>query len=81
MSGIVAGCIAIIVALLMTINAVFMLASPRAWFHLPGWLRAQGSLSADKYSSGWGAVQVRLTGALILATIAWVLNNMFLTQG
>ena len=65
----------------MTINAAFMLASPRAWFHLPAWIRAQGSLIEDKYASGWGAIQVRLTGALILAAIAWVLFDIISRRG
>jgi hypothetical protein len=74
-------CIAVVVGLVMTINAAVMLASPRSWFRLPAWLRAQGSLIEDKYASGWGAIQVRLTGALILAAIAWVLCDMFLRRG
>lgn len=76
MLRIVGMCIAVIVGLVMTINAAFMVASPRRWFRLPGWIRAQGSLVEDKYASGWGAVQVRLTGALILAAIVWVLYDM-----
>jgi len=35
----------------------------------------------EKYSSGWGAVHVRLTGAVILAAIAWVIYDMFLRRG
>ena len=77
MPQIIGWCFAIAVGMLLMINAVFMLASPRAWFRLPGWLRAQGSLTEDKYSSGWGATQIRLIGAMILATIAWVLYDMF----
>jgi len=77
---IVARCFAVLVVLLMAINAAFMLASPRSWFRLPAWLRAQGSLTEDKYATGWGAVQVRVTGAVILASIAWVLYDMFLSR-
>jgi hypothetical protein len=76
MLKIVGLCIAIVVGLIMTINAAFMLASPRSWFRLPGWLRAQGSLIEQKYSTGWGALQVRLTGGLILIAIAWILYDM-----
>jgi len=68
-------CIASIVGVLMVVNAFFMLVSPRAWFRLPGWIRAQGSLAEQKYASGRGAVEVRLTGAVILAGIAWVLYD------
>jgi uncharacterized membrane protein len=74
-------CIAIVVGIVMTINAAFMLASPNAWFRLPGWLKAQGSLIENKYVSGWGAIQIRLTGAVVLAAIAWVLYDMLLKRG
>jgi hypothetical protein len=80
MLRIVGLCIAVVVGLVMTINAAFMLASPRSWFRLPTSLRAQGSLIEDKYANGWGAIQIRMTGALILAAIAWVLYDMFLRQ-
>jgi hypothetical protein len=73
-------CIAAAVGLIMTINAAFMLVSPRAWFRLPVWLRKEGSLTQDKYASGWGAIQVRLTGAVVLAAIAWVLYDMLLRR-
>jgi len=76
MLRIVVLCVAVVVALLMTINTAFMLASPRAWFHLPGWLKAQGSLAEDKYASGGRAILVRLTGAVILGAIAWVLYDL-----
>jgi hypothetical protein len=62
----------------MLANALFMLVSPRAWFRLPSWLRAQGSLVEAKYARGGGAIQVRLTGALLLGFIVWVLYEMFL---
>jgi uncharacterized membrane protein len=79
MKQLVGACIAVIVGVVMTINAAFMLASPRAWFRLPRWLRAQGSLTEAKYASGWGAIQVRATGAVILAVIVWLLYDLFLT--
>jgi hypothetical protein len=70
-------CIAVIVGLVMMISAAFMLASPRSWFRLPAWLRARGSLTENKYASGWGAVQVRLTGAGILGIIVWLCITCF----
>jgi hypothetical protein len=81
MMRIVGGCIAILVGLVMTINAAVMLASPRAWFRLPPWLMARGSLTEDRYGGGWGAVQIRLTGAVILAAVAWVLYDMLMRRG
>ena len=73
-------CIALLLVLWISINAAVMLASPRRWFHLPAWLRLEGSLTEDKYSIGWGAVQIRLTGAALLALIAWVLYDMLLRR-
>lgn len=78
MLKIVGLCIAIVVGLILSINAAFMLASPRNWFRLPGWLRVHGTLVEQKYSSGWGAVQLRLTGGVILIAVAWVLYDMLL---
>jgi hypothetical protein len=80
MQRIIGLCIAIIVGVLMIINAGFMLASPRAWFQLPGWIRAQGSLSEEKYGAGWGAAQVRITGAVMLSAIGWVLYELLIKR-
>jgi hypothetical protein len=68
--------LATLVAAVMIINATFMLVSPKSWFRLPGWLRTTGTLTEQKYGSGWGAVEVRITGALILALIGWVLFDV-----
>jgi hypothetical protein len=76
MLRIVGLCIAITVGVLMVVNAGFMLASPRAWFQLPGWIRAQGSLTEEKYGGGWGAAQIRITGAVMLAAVVWVLYEL-----
>jgi hypothetical protein len=65
-----------LVAVLMVVNAFVMLVSPRAWFRMPGWLRAQGTLTEDRYGRGWGAVQLRLGGALILGSIGWVIYQV-----
>jgi hypothetical protein len=62
--------------MLIAVNASYMLISPRAWFHLPSWLRAQGSTSEDKFAAGWGAIQVRATGAIILGMMGWVLFDL-----
>lgn len=70
-------CWAILVGLIMAINASFMLVSPQAWFRrLPGWLRGQGSFTEDRLATRWGVIHVRLTGAMILAAIAWVLYEI-----
>ncbi len=59
------------------INALYMIVSPRAWFRLPDWIRAQGTLTEDKYSSGWGGFELRLAGAAMLATIALIWYEVF----
>jgi len=72
------GIAAIYLALLLIINGSFMLVSPRTWFRLPTWLSARGSLTEEKYSTGWGALEVRLTGAAFLAVVVWVIYRMIL---
>lgn len=80
MKVIVGWSIVILVAAVMFVNALFMLASPRAWFHLPRWIRAQGTLTEEHYGTGWGALTVRVAGAVILAVIAWVLYDSLIRQ-
>jgi len=72
--------IVVVVGAVMFVNALFMLASPRAWFRLPHWVRAQGSLTEQKYNSGWGGVQVRLAGAVMLVVIGWVLYDSLIKR-
>ena len=67
----VAWCILVVVVIVSLINGVYMVASPKAWFRLPRWIKAQGSLSEAQFANGWGAVQVRIVGALILAALLW----------
>jgi hypothetical protein len=65
----------------MPMNGAFMVASPRAWFRPPTWLRAEAPFTEEKYTRGWGAVHLRLTGALILAATTCVFYVVFLRQG
>jgi hypothetical protein len=70
---------AVILGAGLLINALFMLLSPKAWFQLPKWFPARSSsMTEGRYGSGWGAIQVRLAGALMLAFIVYVLYDMFL---
>jgi hypothetical protein len=80
MKTIIGWSIVVVVGAVMFVNALFMLASPRAWFHLPRWVRAQGTLTEEKYASGWGGVTVRLAGAGVLAVIAWVLYDSLIRR-
>jgi hypothetical protein len=66
-----------VLAVMMLINASFMLISPPAWFRLPVWIRCNGPLTEEKYAKGWGAVQVQLAGAMMLAIILWVIYDIF----
>lgn len=63
--------------LLTGINGAYMLISPRAWYRLPRWLRASGTLTEERYGSGWGAIQVRIAGAMCLAVSAFILYAAF----
>lgn len=49
-------CIVIATLFIVTVNAIYMLRSPSAWFRLPWWLRATGSLSQGRHTSGLGAL-------------------------
>jgi hypothetical protein len=69
-----------LVGTLLFVNALFMVASPRAWFRLPRWIRAQGSLTEEKYASGWHGIDVRLAGAIILGFLGWVLYHSLIHQ-
>jgi len=64
-----------LVGAVLAINASFMIVSPKAWFRLPSWILAKGTLTEKRYASGWGAVQVRITGAMMLGAIGFVLYH------
>jgi hypothetical protein len=59
------------------VNGLIMLISPRIWFKMPFWIRASGSLSKEKYGSGWCAVQIRLLGAIFLGLVIWFVYGAF----
>jgi hypothetical protein len=63
-------------ALCFALNAVYMLFSPSAWFDLPHWLRASGTLTKRRYGQGIGAFQVRICGALMLGMLGWVVYDL-----
>lgn len=75
MLRVIGWCCVGLVAVIMSVNATYMLVSPRAWFRLPGWIGARGTMTEAKYGNGFGAVQVRLTGALLLGVLAWVIYD------
>lgn len=65
----------VLLVVALSINAAFMLISPRMWFRLPDWIRANGSFTEKQFETGWGAIHVRIVGALALGTILWVLYD------
>lgn len=72
--------IVVLTILVVGINAVYMLVSPKAWFRLPTWIRKQGTLTREDSTHGWGAVNVRIAGAVILAGIVWILVSFVSTK-
>jgi hypothetical protein len=69
-----------LVGLLMMVNGIFMLLSPQRWFQLPPWLGSKGTVTEQKYSDGWGAVQIRFVGAVLIGAVVWVIYDMFFSQ-
>jgi hypothetical protein len=69
--------IIVVLVAVVGVNSAFMLVSPKAWFRLPRWILSAGPLAESKYASGLGAIEVRITGALGLGAICWVLYDAF----
>jgi hypothetical protein len=67
---------AVITLTMMAINAMFMLFSPRLWFRLPSWIRANARFTTEKHSGGLGAVQVRILGGVVLLVLAVIVSAM-----
>ena len=67
------GIVVIVLVLgLAFLNALFMLIPPSRWLDLPEWISLRGYFSKEKYSAGWGAVQVRLVGLAIASMIGYM---------
>jgi hypothetical protein len=65
------------VTVAIVINGLLMFVSPRAWFRLPRGLKVSGNLPAGRYSSGWGAIEVRAAGAAVLGLMAYMFRRLF----
>ncbi len=70
-----------IIAGVVLINAGCMLVSPQSWFALPAWLRLQGSRARNLYEDRWRPLQLRVLGAVILATLGLVAFALTRTAG
>jgi hypothetical protein len=66
--------------LLMVVNTLFMVTSPAAWFRLPPWLRASGNLKPEEYAQGFGGIQIRFVGGVILLVMVWVVYDCFFSK-
>jgi hypothetical protein len=69
-----------VTAIIMPFNAFYMLISPKAWFALPRWLGLQGVLKPEQYGNRWGALQVRVLGAIIIVAAAWITTELVSTK-
>jgi uncharacterized protein YjeT (DUF2065 family) len=68
------------VGLLRFVNGLFMFISPRKWFEMPSFFPVRGSLTKKTYSSGLGAVEVRIVGLVSMGLVLWVLYDGFLSS-
>jgi hypothetical protein len=59
--------IAVLVGLMILINSLVMLVSPRLWFSLPSYVRVQGLWFEAKSPGRENFFHVRLTGGFLLA--------------
>jgi len=63
--------------ILVLVNGLAMPISPRRFFSLPSWVRAQGSLTRERYTSGWGGLQLRILGGVFVAGVVWFALALF----
>ena len=56
---------------MMLINGIVMLASPRMWFRLPSWIRANGRFKEEDCNNCAQSLAIRALGgiALVLAIV------------
>jgi hypothetical protein len=66
------------VSITLIINSVYMLLAPRAWLRLPDWFPSAGKSFRERYAGERGLIGIRMTGAVSLACIAWIVYDYFL---
>jgi hypothetical protein len=65
------------VSITAIINSVYMLFAPRAWLRLPNWFPSAGTSFRERYANERGQIGIRMTGAVLLVGIAWVVHDYF----
>ncbi len=64
-------------AVMFIVSGVYMLISPRAWLRLPEWFPTAGTAFRERYGTEKALIGIRMTGAIFLAGIAWVVYDYF----
>jgi len=59
------------------VNGSLMLLSPTKWLRLPYWARSVAGISPKRHSAGVGALQLRLTGAVLIGILTGLVYMMF----
>jgi hypothetical protein len=62
----------------LIISGVCMLFPPQAWLRLPHWFPSAGTFFRERYAGEKGLIGIRMTGAVLLTGIAWVVYDYFL---
>jgi hypothetical protein len=62
----------------LLINGVCMLFAPKTWLRLPDWFPSAGTFFRERYAGEKGLIGIRMTGAVLLAGIAWVVYDFLL---
>lgn len=65
-----------VVALILALNATFMLIAPTQYGVFPRWLRPPSSLIERQLNKRKGTGEIRLTGLLVLSLLSWVVYDM-----
>jgi hypothetical protein len=66
------------VSITLIINSTYMLLVPRAWLRLPDWFPSAGTSFRKRYAGERGLIGIRMTGAVLLAGVAWAAYDYFL---
>jgi hypothetical protein len=65
-----------LMGLLMLVNALIMLFSPKAWFDLPPYISLRGSFRRERLSSFQGRLGIRLLGFVMTSVLISIMVNI-----